>query len=276
MSSLLLQRLALTLPIAYYTLTRFISVDKIQHAIPLAQNLHRSILSTGSALLEKHQIRHLRAFRFAVVKDGPDVALFTHPSTLLKLSLWLGEAIAVQNGEYALHKGKSADKGITPLVMAALNERRGVFTVVGTGGSGTVNNGAEKERGKERAEKKKRRDERRVEKERIKEEKKREKERRKARRRQENPDEDASEAESEESEDSSDSDSSRSPSPEPPSGATRRAFGKNRFGIAFQEVVDQTNARVRIDSFENCVVEVKREDLKPFLEALSEKAVIGR
>ena len=252
-----------------------ISVDKIQHAIPLAQNLHRSILSTGSALLEKHQIRHLRAFRFAVVKDGPDVALFTHPSTLLKLSLWLGEAIAVQNGEYALHKGKSADKGITPLVMAALNERRGVFTVVGTGGSGTVNSGADREREKERAERKKRRDERRVEKERVREEKKREKERRKARRREENPDEDASDTESEESEES-ESDSSRSPSPEPPSGAARRAFGKNRFGIAFQEVVDQTNARVRIDSFENCVVEVKREDLKSFLEALSEKAVIGR
>ena len=254
------------------------SVDKIQHAIPLAQTLHRSILSTGSALLEKHQIRHLRAFRFAVVKDGPDVALFTHPSTLLKLSLWLGEAIAVQNGEYALHKGKSADKGITPLVMAALNERRGVFTVVGTGGGGTVNSAADKEREKERAEKKQRRDERRAEKERVKEEKRREKERRQARRREENPndDEDASETESDASEDSDSSDSSRSPSLEPFAGTARRAFGKNRFGIAFQEVVDQTNARVRIDSFENCVVEVKREDLKPFLEALSEKAVIGR
>jgi cell division control protein 45 len=32
---------------------------------------------------------------------------------------------------------------------------------------------------------------------------------------------------------------------------------------------------VRIDSFEHCVVEVKKEDLGGFLESLSMKAVVG-
>lgn len=52
-------------------------------------------------------------------------------------------------------------------------------------------------------------------------------------------------------------------------------FGRNKFGNAFQEVVEETSARVRIDSFEHCVVEVKKEDLTGFLESLSTKAVVA-
>lgn len=54
-----------------------------------------------------------------------------------------------------------------------------------------------------------------------------------------------------------------------------KGYGLNKFGSAFQEVVSDTNARVRIDSFEHCVVEVKKEDLGGFLESLSIKAVVG-
>jgi cell division control protein 45 len=50
---------------------------------------------------------------------------------------------------------------------------------------------------------------------------------------------------------------------------------RNRFGIAFQEVVQETNTRVRIDSFEHCVVEVQKDDLGGFLEALSFRSVVG-
>ena len=58
-------------------------------------------------------------------------------------------------------------------------------------------------------------------------------------------------------------------------GRGRKGSGLNRFGIAFSEVVEQTGARVRQDSFEHCVVEVKKEDLGAFLEALSMKTVVG-
>ena len=52
-----------------------------------------------------------------------------------------------------------------------------------------------------------------------------------------------------------------------------KSFGKNIFSNAFKEVVEKTNAQVRIDSFEHYVVEVKKEDLSGFLESLSMNAV---
>jgi cell division control protein 45 len=39
--------------------------------------------------------------------------------------------------------------------------------------------------------------------------------------------------------------------------------------------VEETGARVRIDSFEHSVVEVRKEDLAGFLEALSLRSVVG-
>jgi len=78
----------------------------------------------------------------------------------------------------------------------------------------------------------------------------------------------ADEEESEESEEEEDDEEEEAREQE-------RGYGRNRFGNAFQEVVDETNARVRIDSFEHCVVEVKKEDLSGFLESLSMKAVVG-
>ncbi len=79
------------------------------------------------------------------------------------------------------------------------------------------------------------------------------------------------ETESEPSDSSSDEDSDE----EGDERTQVKGFGRNKFGNAFQEVVEETNARVRIDSFEHCVVEVKKEDLAGFLESLSMKAVVG-
>ncbi len=238
-------------------------IEVLKHALPVAQHLHRAILRTGTSLLEKKQIRHLRAFRMAVVKEGPDVQLFTHPSALTKLALWVGEAIAEQEREQKGKVGKGG-KG-TPLVLAGLNESRGVYIVVGTGGGGGVVDWKARQERKEKLEaKRKRKEEKQAEKER--------KRREKAAERAEYGDEDEEEdeednTESEDSGDSSDDDVNEN--------REERGYGKNRFGNAFQEVVDETNARVRIDSFEHCVVEVKKEDLSGFLESLSMKAVVG-
>ena len=238
-------------------------IEVLKHALPVAQHLHRAILRTGTSLLEKKQIRHLRAFRMAVVKEGPDVQLFTHPSALTKLALWVGEAIAEQEREQKGKVGKGG-KG-TPLVLAGLNESRGVYIVVGTGGGGGVVDWKARQERKEKLEaKRKRKEEKQAEKER----KRREKAAEKAEYGNEDEEEDEEDnTESEESSDSSDDDVNEN--------REERGYGKNRFGNAFQEVVDETNARVRIDSFEHCVVEVKKEDLSGFLESLSMKAVVG-
>jgi cell division control protein 45 len=228
-------------------------------ALPIAMHLHRTILRTGTSLIAKKQIKHLNAFRMAVVKEGPDVQLFTHPAALTKLALWIGEAIAEQEKEARGKLGRGG-RG-TPLVLAGLNESRGVYVIVGTGGGGgVVDLAGQKERKAERESKRKAKEEKKAEKERLRQE-----------RLASDDDEEAeeeTEAESSEFEDDDDDD-------EDDERAGKRGYGRNRFGNAFQEVVDETNARVRIDSFEHCVVEVKKEDLSGFLESLSMKAVVG-
>jgi cell division control protein 45 len=205
-----------------------------------------------------------------VVKDGPDVPLFTHPAALTKLALWIGEAIAEQERE---SKGKLGNGGRgTPLVVAGLNESRGVYVVVGTGGGGGGGIGfgdrdAVKERREKKEAKAKAKEERRQNRQKIREEK------RAARRKHEDT-EDADEEEDETESEGSESESGEDEEEEE-EGKGIRGYGRNKFGNAFQEVVEETSARVRIDSFEHCVVEVKKEDLAGFLESLSMKAVVG-
>lgn len=201
-----------------------------------------------------------------VVKDGPDVALFTHPAALTKLSLWIGEALAEQERD---SHGKLSHGGRgTPLVVASLNEKRGVYVVVGTGGGGGpdtkfMDREAAKRRQTEREAKDKKKEAQRLAKEKIREEK------RAAKQAAGEDDDDELETESEAS-DGSDSDEESEGEEE-----RGKGYGLNRFGTAFQEVVAETSARVRIDSFEHSVVEVKKEDLGGFLESLSMKAVVG-
>ncbi|KAL8938110.1 MAG: hypothetical protein Q9216_004067 [Gyalolechia sp. 2 TL-2023] len=237
-------------------------IEALKQALPTAQHLHRAILRTGTSLIEKRQIRHLKAFRMAVVKEGPDVQLFTHPAALTKLALWVGEAIAEQEKDQRGKVGKHG-KG-TPLVMAGLNEARGVYVVVGTGGGGGVVDIAIQEKRKQKIEAKTRRKE-------AQREEKEERRRLKSKGKEKSGDKDGEDETEEEEEEDDDDDSDDSDD----DNIDERGYGRNRFGNAFQEVVDETNARVRIDSFESCVVEIKKEDLGGFLESLSMKAVVG-
>lgn len=207
----------------------------------------------------------------AVVKDGPDVQLFTHPAALTKLALWIGEAIAEQERE---SKGKLGNGGRgTPLVVAGLNENRGVYVIVGTGGGGGGAGGwgfgdkkAAREKAQKKQEKEAARELRRKNKEQIREQK------RAARRAALGEDEDDEDDETEEESSESEDEDEDEEEVEEEKG---KGFGRNKFGNAFQEVVEETNARVRIDSFEHCVVEVKKEDLGGFLESLSLRGVVG-
>ncbi len=247
---------------------------KLLDAIPLAQHLLRSILRTGSSLLAKHQIRHLRAFRMGVVKDGPDLSLFaSSPAALVKLALWVGEAVAVSEREK-----KGGKDGATPLVLAALDEVRGTYVVVGTGGgTGGVSTVANKEREREKAERKAEKDKARAAKQKMKEQRRADRAAEKAVRELEGDgDEDEEDQEESEDEDSSSDEEDDAEEEAEQERRRKRGYGRNRFGIAFTEVVEETNARVKIDSFDHCVVEVKKEDLGGFLEGLSLKTVVGR
>lgn len=241
--------------------TAYDSLEKIgllKDHVATAQHLYRAILRTGTSLIEKKQIRHLRAFRMGVVKEGPDVELFTHSGALIKLALWLAEAITEQEGS----KGRKGGE----LVLAGLDEARGIYVVVGLGGGAGVV--AQREKDQRRAERRKEREKKR-EVRKLKKEKKKllHRERMEA-----NGEIWDSEIESEESDES---ESDASSDEEDDEETKERGKGLNRFGIAFSEAVDETGARVRQDSFEHSVVEVKKEDLSGFLESLSMKAVVG-
>lgn len=247
------------------SLTASESPTRLLASLPLAQRLHRAILRTGTSLLSKHQLRHLRAFRMAVVKDGPDVKLFTNPGALTKLALWLGEAVRVQEREKSDLTSKKRSVG-TPLVLAGLDEDRDVYVVVGTGGGGGVVDFTALSKKREERRKKK------EEKDKKKTERREQREKRAAERAERGEDDEVSEAE--DSEDDSSSGSESESEGEEDTKADR-GLVKNRFGIAFQEVVHETNARVRIDSFDHCVVEVLKDDLGSFLESLSFRSVVG-
>ena len=168
-----------------------------------------------------------------------------------------------------MERERDRGKKPTPLVLAALNEMRGVYIVVGTGGKGSGFGIREKEleeRKKERGEK---REQKKADKEKKREEKSAAKAARKEAREEENGDNDDDDEEDETEEEGSDEDDDEDED-EGSLDPTR-----NRFGNSFQEVVDETNARVRMESFDHCVVEVKKDDLGPFLESLSSKSVVS-
>lgn len=237
--------------------------DRLLTAVPKAQQLMRSIMRTGSSLLSKHQIRHLRAFRMGVVKDGPDLSLFANsPGALVRLALWVGEAVAVSE------KDKKGTDSATPLVLAALDEDRGTYVVVGTGGG--IGGGEDVEARKEKSEAKAKRQIEREQKQKAREEKRAARRARQELNGDDDIEEEDSEEESETSSDEEEEDEEQKKKQE------QRGYGRNRFGIAFQEVVEETQARVKIDSFDHCVVEVKKEDLAGFLEGLSLKSVVAR
>jgi cell division control protein 45 len=205
------------------------------------------------------------------VREGPDVGLFNHPAALTKLALWVGEALIEQereaNGRLS-HGGRG-----TPLVVASLNEKQGLYIVVGTGGGGgpdtvLVDREAAGRRKKEREEKAKRREVNKRAKEKIREEKR-------AAREANGEEFDELETESEGDEDNSEESDEDEEDEHDAEARKQRGYGLNRFGTAFNDVIAETGARVRVDSFEHCVVEVRKEDLGGFLESLSMKAVVG-
>ncbi|KAI5367355.1 Putative CDC45 family protein [Septoria linicola] len=261
---------------AYDALEPRSGIKTLQKSIPAAQDLYRAILRVGSYLISKKVLRHLRSFRIGVIREGSDLQVFTHPGALVRLASWVAEAVAVLEAE----SGKKAGKH-DALVLGALDENRSVYVVVGIGGGPGWNGSGKKIRSKaeikEREEKKKRKEADRVAKKaaaaRKREERRRLRRERNAANGLDSDDDENSESEPETEEEDSDSDAD---SDDEEMDARRKKTGPvNRFGQAFQEVVEQTAARVRIDSFEHSVVEVRKEDFSGFLEALSSKTVVS-
>lgn len=110
-----------------------VSINLLRRSLPLARTLHQAIIRQGSALLDKATIRPLRTFRLAVMKEGPDLRLFSHPSTLSRLALWLVDATRDKWAEKDAKAGKIVKS--LPFVVTCLNEDKGTYLVVGVTGA---------------------------------------------------------------------------------------------------------------------------------------------
>lgn len=98
----------------------------------LAKGLHQAIIRQGCSVLDKNGLKTLRAFRFVTLREGPDLPLFSHASTLTRLALWLIDATRDKVTRLAEAKRKAP---IHPIVVACLDEARGTYLIVGVSGA---------------------------------------------------------------------------------------------------------------------------------------------
>ncbi|MBW0558590.1 hypothetical protein O181_098305, partial [Austropuccinia psidii MF-1] len=110
----------------------------LRSALPLSMALHKAIIRQGTSMLDKQSIKTLRSFRLAVIKEGPDLHVFTHPATLIRLGLWLVDAVRDLIG-FSINKSANESRKKTPksfpFVIASLDEARDCYLVVGVNGS---------------------------------------------------------------------------------------------------------------------------------------------
>lgn len=71
----------------------------------------------------------MRNYRVVVLSQGPDLGLFSHPSVLTRLALWLVDALRdhVPAGGEASRKNRKS----LPFVVACLKESTDTYMVVG-------------------------------------------------------------------------------------------------------------------------------------------------
>lgn len=67
------------------------------------------------------------------MREGPDLRLFSHPSTLSRLALWLVDATRDKWAEKDAKKGKQTKS--LPFVVTCLNEEKKTYLVVGVTGA---------------------------------------------------------------------------------------------------------------------------------------------
>jgi cell division control protein 45 len=99
------------------------SITSLREALNLSMSLHRAIIRQGTSIIDKQDIRTMRNHRVVVLTQGPDLALFSHPSVLARLALWLVDALR--------DRIPGRTRRSLPFVVACLDEVKGSYTVVG-------------------------------------------------------------------------------------------------------------------------------------------------
>lgn len=105
------------------------SISRLREAIGLAKSVHQAIMRTGSSIIDKNDLRMIKGHRIVQLKQGPDLALFTHQGVLFRLGLWLTEVLRDRvKGVVASRRSK---KKSLPLILACLDEQDRTYLVIG-------------------------------------------------------------------------------------------------------------------------------------------------
>jgi hypothetical protein len=107
-------------------------VSFLRKSLGLAKALHVAIIRQGTFVLDKNAIKPLRTFRFVAMREGPDLRIFSNPSTLSRLAIWLMDATRDKITKTAEAKKKVP---VHPMVVACLNEEKGTYLIVGFTGA---------------------------------------------------------------------------------------------------------------------------------------------
>ncbi|KAF8078083.1 CDC45-like protein [Lyophyllum atratum] len=104
-------------------------IGQLRDALNLSMSLHRAIIRQGTSIIDKQDIKTMRNYRIVILSQGPDLAIFVHPSVLSRLALWLVDALRdrVPGGTI----GTRTKRKSLPFVVACLNESAGTYMVVG-------------------------------------------------------------------------------------------------------------------------------------------------
>ncbi|KAI0093556.1 CDC45-like protein [Irpex rosettiformis] len=102
----------------------------MQNALPLAMALQRAIIRQGTSIIDKQDIKTMHGHRVVLLSQGPDLQLFSHPSVLSRLALWLVDALRDKLEPTLAGSSRSRRKSL-PFVVACLNEKTDTYVIVG-------------------------------------------------------------------------------------------------------------------------------------------------
>lgn len=125
---------SLSLIVALFFLTSSLhSIGSLREALGLSMTLQRAVIRQGTSIIDKQDIRTMRNHRVVILSQGPDLALFSNPSVLMRLALWLVDALRDKLTGMTVN-ARSRKKSL-PFILACLNETKGRYTVVGVMGA---------------------------------------------------------------------------------------------------------------------------------------------